>query len=95
MATQTPHRHRIKVSVTVEPLLLHAVDDFVAQHEGMDRSKVFDEALYLWYAREQEERIAAQHRAKQTPEEQQERAAWRGIQTESARRLFGNREGKE
>lgn len=95
MAVRISQRHRVKVSVTVEPVLLHAVDDFVARHEGMDRSKVFDEALYLWYAHKQEEEIATQHRAQQSPEEQEERAAWQRIQTESAQRIFGVRERGE
>ncbi len=92
MPVRAPHRHRAKVSVTVEPALLQAVDEFVARTEGMDRSRVFDEALYLWYANKQEEEIAAQHGAPKSGEELEELAAWRRIQNESAKRLFGSRE---
>ncbi len=95
MAVRSSQRHRVKVSVTVEPALLNAVDEFVARHEGSDRSKVFDDALYLWYAHKQDEEIAAQHRAPQSPAEQEELAAWRRIQAESAERIFGKRETGE
>lgn len=91
MTTKPSPRHRVKVSVTVDPLLLRALDDFVARHPGVDRSKVFDEALYLWYARQQEAEIAAQHRAPQSADEQEERQEWRRIQAAASERLFRRR----
>lgn len=91
MGQRAAERRRVKVSVTVEPELLRAVDAFVDQHEGLDRSKVFDEALYLWYAQQQEAAIAAQHTAPQSLKEQEERAAWRRIQAAAAERIFWHR----
>jgi metal-responsive CopG/Arc/MetJ family transcriptional regulator len=41
---------RVKVGVTVDRELLGQVDAFVATHPEADRSKIFNEALYLWYA---------------------------------------------
>jgi hypothetical protein len=38
-------RTRAKISVTVDPVLLKAVDAYVAEHVGQDRSKVVDVAL--------------------------------------------------
>lgn len=88
MAVRATERHRAKISVTVDPTLLKVVDAFVAQHEGWDRSKVIDEALYLWYAREQERAMEEQYAAPRSPEEQEERAAWREIQAMAAERIF-------
>ena len=36
---------RVKVSVSVDPDLLNAVDSFVREHDELDRSKVIDQAL--------------------------------------------------
>src|SRR5207247_8464001 len=35
---------RVKVSVTVDPHLLNAVDSFVREHDDLDRSKVIEQA---------------------------------------------------
>src|SRR3989304_1914838 len=63
MAEPLAVERRVKVSVTVSPVLLREVDRFVAEHSGTDRSKVFNEALRLWHDQQLEEAIAAQHRA--------------------------------
>jgi|SRR5437868_8106481 len=88
MAVRATERHRAKISVTVNPQLLQAVDAFVAEQEGWDRSKVIDEALRLWCAREQERAMEEQYAVPQSPEEQEERAAWREIHAAAAERLF-------
>jgi len=93
MAQRAAERRRVKVSVTVEPDLLRAVDAFVQAHEGSDRSKVFDEALYLWYARQQQEAMEAQFAAVPSTEEREERAAWRRIQAAAAERIFRRKGG--
>ena len=92
MAQRVVARRRVKVSVTVEPDLLRAVDAFVEAHAGVDRSRVFDEALYLWYARQQEEAMEAQFAAVPSPEEREERVAWRRIQAAAAERIFRRRD---
>ena len=79
---------RVKVSVTIDPALLHAVDQFVEAHPGLDRSKVFDAALTMWYAERQEEAIAAQFRAPLSDEERQERDAWHKIQAAAVERIY-------
>ncbi len=81
-------RRRAKVSVTVDPDLLEAVDTFVERHPDLDRSKVFDEALYLWYARRQAEAMEAQFAAAESPTEEEDRAAWRHVRAAAARRVF-------
>ena len=89
MAEPLAVERRVKVSVTVSPVLLREVDRFVAEHSGTDRSKVFNEALRLWHDQQLEEAIAAQHRAPMSPEERAEHEAWRAIQTAAAARIFG------
>ena len=69
---------RPKVSVTLDPELLGAVDAFVQAHPGQDRSKVIDQALQHWYARLQEIAMEAQYR-EESKSELAERQAWRSI----------------
>ena len=40
---------RAKISVSVDPKLLEVVDAYVEAHPRLDRGKVFDGALALWY----------------------------------------------
>jgi hypothetical protein len=40
---------RVKISVSVDPKLLEVVDAYVEAHPALDRGRVFDEALALWY----------------------------------------------
>ncbi|HUX85503.1 MAG TPA: hypothetical protein VMW65_00750 [Chloroflexota bacterium] len=72
--------HKVKVSVTVDPALLKAVDKFVREHPELDRSSVVNAALLLWYGEQQETEIAAQHRAPQSTAEREEREAWHRVQ---------------
>ncbi|HET7770908.1 MAG TPA: hypothetical protein VFN74_19195 [Chloroflexota bacterium] len=86
-AAPPPNRRRAKVGTTVDRLLLRAVDEYVARHPGYDRSAVFDEALALWHAREQERATRAQFEAPDdVPAEEQQ--AWRGIRRAAAQRRF-------
>jgi hypothetical protein len=70
---------RAKISVSVDRRLLRAVDSFVENHEGLDRSKVIDQALLTWYAARQDEAMMEQYRAPATPEEEVEYAVWARI----------------
>lgn len=78
---------RTKISATVGPDLLDAVDAYVADHAELDRSKVIDEALRLWYAQRQAAAMEEQFTARRSVEEDQERDAWRAIQRAAADRL--------
>ncbi len=82
-------RVRVKISITVDPALLKAVDAAAAATPGLDRSKVFDIALMRWYGERQEEAIAAQHRAPISEVERRERADWRAIRRAGATRTIG------
>jgi hypothetical protein len=83
-------RTRAKVSVTVQRSLLRAVDAYVGSHQGVDRSKVFDEALHDWYAKRQEEELFEFYSTpeKLTPEQAAEYAAWAAIRGAAAERVF-------
>src|SRR5262245_58374565 len=78
MAQSTVRRRRAKIGVTVNPDLLGAVDRYVAEHPEADRSKIIDEALWLWVAKQQEQAMREQFEAsEEAPPE--EIAAWRAI----------------
>ncbi len=74
------------MSVSVDPGLLKAVDEFVRGHDGVDRSKVIDDALVLWTAARQDEAMAEQFAASDEPEPEPERAAWRATRRAAATR---------
>ena len=88
---QLQQRHRIKVSVTIDPRLLKIVDAFVTAHPGTDRSGVFNDALLIWCGEQQEQAIAEQHRAPKSDAEQAERDAWHRLQLEAVDRITSNR----
>ena len=80
-------RQPARISATVDPALLKAVDEFLVQHPGYDRSKVIDEALGLWYARQQDVAMAAQFAG--DPEvDSDEWTDWRAIRDKAAARLL-------
>ena len=79
---------RVKLSVTLSAELLQAVDAFVNEHAGYNRSKVLDDALRLWCAHQQEQAMEAQFTAPQDEREREEHAAWRRIQAAAAERIF-------
>lgn len=72
----------MKVSVTVDPNLLNAVDSFVRDHEELDRSKVIEQALQLWTAAHQNAAMEAQFSSDDEP--LAERKAWRSIRRAAA-----------
>jgi metal-responsive CopG/Arc/MetJ family transcriptional regulator len=75
---------RVKVSVTVDPEVLHEVDNYVGEHDGLDRSKVVDEALALWLARRQDAAMEEQFSGESAPPDEVE--AWRSIRRSAAAR---------
>ena len=77
---------RAKISTTVDARLLEQVDAFVRAHAGVDRSDVLDEALMLWWAREQDRGIAAQYADDERADA--ERTSWRAIRDPAAQRRF-------
>lgn len=75
----------MKVSLSLDPLLVRDVDAYVDAHEYSDRSKVVDEALHLWSAAQQRSAMELQFAdAGETSAEELD--AWRQIRRESVRR---------
>jgi hypothetical protein len=78
MAAPTRGRRRAKVSVTVDPTLLEAVDLYVQRHADLDRSKVMEAALTHWYAARQEEAMIAQFTGPDSPDRREARS-WQNV----------------
>ncbi len=74
----------MKVSVTVDPDLLNAIDSFVREHDGLDRSKVIEQALTMWTGVQQEAAIERQFTQPLEPEA--ERKAWHSVRRAAARK---------
>lgn len=85
-------RRRTKVGATIDPQLAAAVDAYVETHPGTDRSGVIDDALRLWYARQQAIAMTAQFRAPAAASEDAERKDWKAVRIASARRRSGRAE---
>jgi Arc/MetJ-type ribon-helix-helix transcriptional regulator len=81
-------RRRVKVGATLDPDLLAAVDAYVADTPGTDRSAVIDEALRLWHERQQE--IAMERQLREDAARYDgERADWRRLRGAAARKRLG------
>jgi hypothetical protein len=85
MAHAAPTRRRPKVTTTLDPELLAAVDAHVAAHPELDRSSVFDAALRLWRARELELALEAQF-ARPDDVPPMERRAWEAVRRGAVKR---------
>ena len=88
MADSAIDQRRVKISLTIDPVLLQAVDAFVAQHPTSNRSRVIDDALRLWQGRQLEQALEAQYAEPLTAEQEREMAAWRHIRRAAAQRIL-------
>ncbi|MHB8507976.1 MAG: ribbon-helix-helix domain-containing protein [Candidatus Dormibacteria bacterium] len=79
----------MKISVTVDPTLLRAMDDFIAGNMGADRSKVIDQALIQWSAAQQEEAMIRQY--SEPVELDAEGHAWRSARRAAAAQRLSRR----
>jgi Arc/MetJ-type ribon-helix-helix transcriptional regulator len=84
-------RRRVKVGATLDPALVAAVDAHVADHPGLDRSAVIDEALRLWQEREQERAMRRQFQEDAKYRNDPDRVAWRAIRDAAATRTLTKR----
>ena len=84
MASPASSRRRAKVSITVDPALLNAVDRYVQRHADTDRSKVMESALQSWYSARQQEAMIEQFGAAES--EKNERQNWQRIRRAAAGR---------
>jgi hypothetical protein len=78
MANSEGGRRRAKISITVDPALLNAVDRYVQRHADMDRSKVMESALQNWYRVRQDEAMIEQFSEPELTDESELRD-WRRI----------------
>lgn len=78
-------RRRAKVSITVDPALLSAVDLYVQGRQGLDRSKVMETALQDWYRARQEAEMIDQFSGPDQVDEIEMRD-WRHIRRAAASR---------
>jgi hypothetical protein len=83
MAKDASSRRRAKVSITVDPALLTAVDRFVQRHADTDRSKVMESALQSWYSARQKEAMIEQFSESDVQDEQRD---WQRIRRAAAER---------
>jgi hypothetical protein len=84
MASPSSSRRRAKVSITVDPALLNAVDRYVQRHADTDRSKVMESALQSWYSARQQEAMIEQF--SHTEPEENEQQSWQRIRRTAAGR---------
>ena len=84
-------RRRPKVTATLDPELLAAVDEYVAVHPELDRSAVIDAALRLWRARQLELAMEAQF-AEPDGVPPEERKTWDELRRAAARRRLSARQ---
>ncbi len=82
----------MRFSATVDAALLQAVDAFTAAHPEADRGQVLDDALRLWYAREQEHAMADQFRD-DSGANTEEWESWRAIRNAAAERVVWSQHG--
>jgi Arc/MetJ-type ribon-helix-helix transcriptional regulator len=75
---------RVKVSLSLDPVLVRDVDAYVEAHEDVDRSKVVDEALKLWSATQQRSAMELQY-ADEGDTDPAELNAWRQVRRAAAR----------
>ena len=82
-----------KVTVSLDPELVHAVDQEVRAHHVDSRSAVVEEALRLWQVEQQrraiEQRTEAYYRSR-SQREQREDQAWTRLATRHAKRLWND-----
>lgn len=83
-------RKRVKVGATLDPGLVSAVDAYVTENPGMDRSAVIDDALRLWHERQQERAMERQLR-EDASRYGAERVDWQRVRQSAARRRFSGR----
>lgn len=92
MSQQTVKPSRAKVGVILSPEWARTIDRFIETHPESNRSKVVDEALWLWYAKQQEQAMQEQFAAEPSPEEAAEYAAWSRIRDAAAAIIFSRPE---
>ncbi len=84
MPEGTTERYRVKISATLDPTLLQAVDRFVQESPHYSRSRVIEDALHLWWKQQLERQMEAQYAVQSSDVEPDEWADWRHIRRAAA-----------
>jgi hypothetical protein len=71
-------RRRAKISITLDPALLNAVDLYVQSQPDLDRSKVMEAALQHWYRARQDDAMIDQFSGPEAVDGS-EQQSWRRI----------------
>ncbi|MFN8525762.1 MAG: hypothetical protein U0821_21900 [Chloroflexota bacterium] len=82
---------RARISSTIDPVLLRAVDEYVSEHVGVARSTVIDDALRLWRDRLQDEAEAAQYLDEMDPGVREAYESWRRLRQKATERRLRER----
>lgn len=89
MVTPARAPRRERISATVDAELLHALTRFVREHaQETNLSRELDEAMRLWLKEKRRAAMRAQYQRARSPQECQERAAFRQMQHHAAQRLL-------
>jgi Arc/MetJ-type ribon-helix-helix transcriptional regulator len=86
MPEGTTERYRVKISATLDPDLLQAVDRFVRESPHYSRSRVIEDALQLWRKQQLERQMEAQYTPRPSDAEPDEWEDWRHIRRAAATR---------
>ncbi len=84
MTSAASSRRRAKVSITVDPALLQAVDRYVQRHANTDRSKVMESALQSWYSARQQDAMVEQF--SEADSDKSDQRDWQHIRRAAVRR---------
>ena len=87
MTSESGGRRRAKISITVDPVLLSAVDLYVQRRQGLDRSKVMESALQSWYKVRQDKAMIEQF-SDPNPTDERELHDWQHVRQAAARRIL-------
>lgn len=93
--TQRPRsaQPRIKISITLSPALIVAVDEEARAH-GTSRSRVIDAVLAAWCAEQRRQALVRQYTMPPTPAQPEEQAAWDAILDAAAADLLTDAGGR-
>ena len=89
MSEDTVDRRRVKISATLDPNLLQAVDLFVQESPHYSRSRVIEDALQLWWKQQLEKQMEAQYAVQSSGTIPDEWADWLHIRRAAATRSLG------
>jgi len=91
MDSQTSSPTKIKITASLDPELIKAIDGYLAQSNIRSRSRFIEDILRSWHHRQKKHEIESQieqYYLSLSTEEREEDRKWTGIAADSARRLW-------